>query len=102
MQKCSTKDLIANKLVPIRIYNVDTGEVEERNMDIGKLIDRLEEAVERYLKIGKYSVLGEFFNGIIWTFRVATASTDGIRLYFNPLFANSLIKIGRASCRERV
>lgn len=93
MQKCSTKDLIANSPVHVQIYNVDTGEVEERNMDIEKLIERLDEIVEKYLKIGKYSVLGEFFNGIIWTFRVSTAATDGIRLYFNPLFANNLLSL---------
>ena len=80
MQKCSTKDLIANGPVTIHIYNVDTGEVEVRNnMDMGKVLERLEEMVERYLKIGKYSVLGEFFNGIIWTFRVGTAAIEETR-----------------------
>ena len=93
MQKCSTKDLIANSPVPVQIYNVDTGKVEERKMNIDKLIERLDEIVEKYLKIGKYSVLGEFFNGIVWTFRVSTAATDGIRLYFNPLFANNLLSL---------
>lgn len=101
MQECSTKDLIAKGSVPVQIYNVDTGEVEERNMDFGKLIDRFNEFVERYLKIGKYSVLGEFFNGIIWTFRVATASTDGIRLYFNPLFANNLFRLGGEDAKNK-
>lgn len=102
MQKCSTKDLIANGPVTIQIYNVDTGEVEVRNnMDMGKVLDRLEEMVERYLKIGKYSVLGEFFNGIIWTFRVGTAATDGIRLYFNPLFANKLVSLGGADALNK-
>ena len=62
-------------------------------MNVDKLIERLDEIVEKYLKIGKYSVLGEFFNGIIWTFRVSTAATDGIRLYFNPLFANNLLSL---------
>lgn len=99
MQKCSTKDLIANSPVHVQIYNVDTGEVEERNMDIEKLIERFDEIVEKYLKIGKYSVLGEFFNGIIWTFRTATAATDGIRLYFNPLFANNLLSLGGAGAK---
>ena len=93
MQKCSTKDLIANSPVTVQIYNVDTGKVEERKMNMDKLIERLDEIVEKYLKIGKYSVLGEFFNGIIWTFRVSTAATDGIRLYFNPLFANNLLSL---------
>lgn len=93
MQKCSTKDLIANSPVTVQIYNVDTGKVEERKMNVDKLIERLDEIVEKYLKIGKYSVLGEFFNGIIWTFRVSTAATDGIRLYFNPLFANNLLSL---------
>lgn len=94
MQKCSTKDLLANSPVTVQIYNVDTGKVEERKMNMDKLIERLDEIVEKYLKIGKYSVLGEFFNGIIWTFRVGTAATDGIRLYFNPLFANNLLNLG--------
>ena len=93
MQKCSTKDLIANSPVTVQIYNVDTGKVEGRKMNMDKLIERLDEIVEKYLKIGKYSVLGEFFNGIIWTFRTATAATDGIRLYFNPLFANNLLSL---------
>ena len=93
MQKCSTKDLIANSPVTVQIYNVDTGKVEERKMNVDKLIERLDEIVEKYLKIGKYSVLGEFFNGIVWTFRVSTAATDGIRLYFNPLFANNLLSL---------
>ena len=34
MQKCSTKDLIANSPVTVQIYNVDTGKVEERKMMI--------------------------------------------------------------------
>lgn len=102
MQKCSTKDIIANGPVTIQIYNVDTGEVEVRNnIYLGKIIDRLDEIVETYLKLGKYSVLGEFFNGIIWTFRVRTAETDGIRLYFNPLFANYLVNLAGPAAKNK-
>lgn len=40
------------------------------------------------MKRGRYSVIGKFYDQIIWTFDplVQTAATDGVRLYFNPIF----------------
>ena len=77
--------------VKLSVLNLETGEIEEQNINLDVLINRFEDITEKYMKIGKYKVLGEFFHDIIWTFRVTTAATDGIRIYFNPLFANELM-----------
>jgi hypothetical protein len=77
--------------VKIKVVNIETGNIEEYPMNLDVLINRFDDITERYMKIGRYKVLGEFFHDIIWTFRVTTAATDGIRIYFNPLFANELM-----------
>ena len=88
--------------VTIQIFDEGTGQMEERKINMDVLINRLDDITETYMKIGKYKVLGEFFKGIIWTFRVTTAATDGIRIYFNPLFANKLLSLcGPAASEKR-
>ena len=91
MRECTTKQMRDQSPVKLKVVNMETGDIEEQNINLDVLINRFEDITERYMKIGKYKVLGEFFHDIIWTFRVTTAATDGIRIYFNPLFANELM-----------
>lgn len=77
--------------IPVHITNVETGEVTVRNMSISKFVERYNSIAEQYMKMGKYAVIGEFYDELIWTFRVDTAATDGIRIYFNPIFVWELI-----------
>jgi hypothetical protein len=72
--------------IPVHITNVDTGEVVVKKMLISKFVERYSAIAEQYMKMGKYAVIGEFYDDLIWTFRVGTAATDGIRIYFNPIF----------------
>ena len=102
MRECNTKQMLEASPVTIQIYDEGTGQIEERKINMDVLINRLDDITETYMKIGKYKVLGEFFKGIIWTFRVSTAATDGIRIYFNPLFANKLLSLcGPAASAKR-
>ena len=102
MRECSTKEMIEASPIKVSVYDSGTGEVTERDLDVEKLIERCDEIVERFMKIDKrYKAIGEFFNSIMWTFRVETAATDGIRIYFNPLFANKLISIGGNIAKEK-
>lgn len=65
-----------------------------RTIDFDDLIRKCEWAVDRFLKNGKYSVIGNMFSTILWTLECRTAMTDGIRVFFNPIFANELITLG--------
>ena len=93
MRECSTKQMREQSPINIKVVNIETGNIEEYPINLDVLINRFDDITERYMKIGRYKVLGEFFHGIIWTFRVTTAATDGIRIYFNPLFANNLMSL---------
>ena len=78
--------------IPVHITNVDTGEVTVKKMLISKFVERYNAIAEQYMKMGKYAVIGEFYDDLIWTFRVDTAATDGIRIYFNPIFVYELVE----------
>ena len=86
--------------VEIDVRNPKTGAMETRSIDFDKIIKRAEWAVDKYLKTGPREVIGSFFTDIVWTFRCDTAMTDGIRLFFNPIFANELISMGGYAAKE--
>ena len=86
--------------VEVDVRNLKTGAIETRSIDFDKIIKRAEWAVDKYLKTGPREVIGSFFTEIVWTFRCDTAMTDGIRLFFNPIFANELISMGGYAAKE--
>lgn len=88
--------------VEIDVRNPKTGAMETRSIDFDKMIKRAEWAIDKYLKTGPREVIGSFFTEIVWTFRCDTAMTDGIRLFFNPIFANELISKGGYAAKEEV
>lgn len=75
-------------------------EIAVRQIDFDDLIRKCEWAVDKFIKNGKMSVIGNMFNRILWTLEVTTAATDGIRVFFNPIFANELITKGGTNYKK--
>ena len=90
------QDLMKNPVVTLEITHPD-GTVTKENRDIVATIDRLNGYAHKYMKRGRYSVIGKFYDQIIWTFDplVQTAATDGVRLYFNPIFVLEITALVR-------
>lgn len=80
--------------VQCEVFNRDTGETKTVTVNLEKIVSRCNLAVQLLFKNGKYAALADFFNEVEFTFQVATACTDGIRIFFNPLFVNELIMQG--------
>lgn len=100
MKTLTVTELRKMSEVECEILDKSTGKIVVKKIDFNTLCRRCEEAISRYFKVGKYSVLSEFFNEIEWTLGVGSACTDGIRIFFNPVFANELVSIGGAGAME--
>ena len=61
------QDLMKNPVVTLEITHPD-GTVTKENRDIVAVIDRLNGYAHKYMKRGRYSVIGKFYDQIIWTF----------------------------------
>ena len=94
----TTKEMKEHPWVTLKITNVVTGEEEERSFSLKNFLSRYTSVAEDYMHHGKYSVIGKFYDRIIWTFQIPTAATDGVRLFFNPAFVKEVIdKSGEAA-----
>ena len=94
----TTKEMKEHPWVTLKITNVVTGEEEERSFSLKNFLSRYTSVAEDYMHHGKYSVIGKFYDRIIWTFQIPTAATDGVRLFFNPGFVKEVIdKSGEAA-----
>lgn len=100
----AVKDMVAQRqAAPSHHNEVDVSRIDEVQMDVnGKLETiyprRIALLTESYLndmlKDKDMKVFKKYFNKpIIWTFEVSTAATDGVRLFFNPAFADHLFSI---------
>ena len=87
----TTKEMKEHPWVTLKITNVVTGEEEERSFSLKNFLSRYTSVAEDYMHHGKYSVIGKFYDRIIWTFQIPTAATDGVRLFFNPAFVKEVI-----------
>ena len=100
MKVLTVSDLKKMSEVECEVTDIATGKVTVKKIDFKTLCDRCNEAINTHFKVGRYSVLSEFFNEIEWTLGVGSACTDGIRIFFNPVFANELVSIGGANAME--
>ena len=88
--------------VPIRVVDLETGEVVERMFDFDLRIRQFEEIMDQYLNSGDLSILSDYVSKVVWTTDgVDTAATDGYRLYFNPLFANELMNLTAKEAKQK-
>ena len=87
----TTKEMAEHPWVTLKITNAATGEETERQFSLKNFLSRYTSIAEDFMHNGKYSVIGKFYDRIIWTFSVKTAATDGIRLFFNPAFVKEVI-----------
>lgn len=96
----AAKNTVQNRQSSQTMDAVDVSRIDKVEMDVnGKLETiyprRIALLTESYLsdmlKDKDMKVFKKYFDKpIIWTFEVATAATDGVRLFFNPAFADSL------------
>ena len=98
MSEITTDEVIRqsaeNGDIILRTHN-DDGSIEERTVDINRLIEQFTAIFDEHLKSSssKYASIGKFYTDVIWTYRVDTAATDGFYIYFNPSFAIKLFCI---------
>lgn len=92
MRPISVKDFYGKGPQKFRLKN-HNGQVEEIVCDLWKIINDKDHAVSMLLEAGRFKAFRRFLSkkGIVWTFDIPTAATDGIRLFFNPFFAEKLV-----------
>lgn len=90
----TTKEMKGHPWITIKSVDGATGEETERTINLKKFLDRYTSIAEDYMHNGKYSVIGKFYDKIIWTFTIPTAATDGVRLFFNPIFVKEVTDKG--------
>ncbi len=105
MSEITTDEVIRqsaeNGDIVLRVQN-DDGSVEERTVDMNKLVEQFTSIFDEQLKSSgsKYASIGKFYTDVIWTYRVKTAATDGFYIYFNPSFAIELFSLSGGEDKE--
>lgn len=97
----TTRELTENPWIRLVYVNSETGEETVKEFNLQKFIQRYSSLAEQYMHHGKYSVIGKFYDKLIWTFQIKTACTDGIRLFINPLFLKDLMDTCEADTLKR-
>lgn len=65
-----------------------------------KIAQNVQFAITMMLDNTRYKFLKPYLNKpIIWTYEAQAAFTDGIRVFINPFFANSMLKMGSKSAQ---
>ena len=92
MKPICVRDFYGKGPQKFRLVN-EYGQVEEIVCDLHQIITEKDTAVAMMLENGRFKAFRRFLSkyGIVWTFEVPTAATDGIRLFFNPFFAEKLV-----------
>ena len=85
---------ISKMRVPVKVNITDaiTGEQTEEEIvpaQIATFCEMAKAEASRTRELGP--ILGRFNKPILWSFNIDTAASDGVRIAFNPIFAEQLI-----------
>lgn len=89
--------------VPVTVITKDkaTGEVKSEELIPAAIIQYCEMVKLKAESLDKIGYFLKYFNKpIVWTWDIETAASDGIRIGFNPVFANKLLDLGNIDAME--
>ena len=93
----NVNDIKKDEWVTLKVMNIDTGVETEEKINFKNFLNRYTSIADFWFHGGRYSVVGKCYDKIYWTIQedVDTACTDGVHLFFNPLFARQLIQLAQ-------
>ena len=96
---------ISKMRVPVKVKITDaiTGEQTEEEIvpaQIAAFCEMAKTEASMTRELGP--ILGRFNKPILWSFNIDTAASDGVRIAFNPIFAEQLLYKGKAQVRKLI
>lgn len=92
------KNLKASSIIPVHLIEEDTVKLSNgKTITIHpkKIAQNVQAAVSLMRTTASYSFLKPYLlKPILWSYECKTACTDGIRIMMNPLFGNTLLRLG--------
>ncbi len=94
---------VAKMRVPVKVKITDaiTGVQTEEEIvpaEIAQFCEMAKTQAASTRELGP--ILGRFNKPILWTFNIDTAASDGVRIAFNPIFAEQLLYKGKGQVKE--
>lgn len=94
---------ISKMRVPVKVKITDaiTGEQTEEEIipaEIASFCEMAKTQAASTRELGP--ILGRFNKPILWSFNIDTAASDGVRIAFNPVFAEQLLYKGKGQVKE--
>lgn len=94
---------VAKMRVPVKVKITDaiTGVESEEEIipaEIAQFCEMAKTQAAGTRELGP--ILGRFNKPILWTFNIDTAASDGVRIAFNPIFAEQLLYKGKAQVKD--
>lgn len=94
---------VSKMRVPVKVKITDaiTGEQTEEEIipaEIASFCEMAKTQATSTRELGP--ILGRFNKPILWSFNIDTAASDGVRIAFNPVFAEQLLYKGKGQVKE--
>lgn len=94
---------VSKMRVPVKVKITDaiTGEQSEEEIipaEIASFCEMAKTQAASTRELGP--ILGRFNKPILWSFNIDTAASDGVRIAFNPIFAEQLLYKGKGQVKE--
>lgn len=94
---------VSKMRVPVKVKITDaiTGEQTEEEIipaEIASFCEMTKTQAASTRELGP--ILGRFNKPILWSFNIDTAASDGVRIAFNPVFAEQLLYKGKGQVKE--
>ena len=94
---------VSKMRVPVKVKITDaiTGEQTEEEIipaEIASFCEMAKTQAASTRELGP--ILGRFNKPILWSFNIDTAASDGVRIAFNPVFADQLLYKGKGQVKE--
>lgn len=94
---------VSKMRVPVKVNITDaiTGEQTEEEIipaEIASFCEMAKTQAASTRELGP--ILGRFNKPILWSFNIDTAASDGVRIAFNPVFAEQLLYKGKGQVKE--
>ena len=96
---------VSKMRVPVKVKITDaiTGEQTEEEIvpaEIATFCEMAKVEASRTRELGP--ILGRFNKPILWSFNIDTAASDGVRIAFNPIFAEQLLYKGKVQVKKLI
>ena len=96
---------VSKMRVPVKVKITDaiTGEQIEKEIvpeQIATFCEMAKTEASMTKELGP--ILGRFNKPILWSFNIDTAASDGVRIAFNPIFAEQLLYKGKAQVKKLI